>query len=85
MESINFRLVILILAITNLFLGGLFLIGGNFLSKANKSLKKWISTERFEKALNSMRDIDSHVLKVRHFIGTLCLIAGLALVFLYIN
>jgi len=79
----TYKITVLSLAILNLFLAALFLFWSNSLVRVNQVLKKWISTEKFEKALNSARDIDSQLMGMRIITGSVCIILAVIFIFLY--
>ncbi|MBU0548739.1 MAG: hypothetical protein KJ838_00215 [Candidatus Omnitrophica bacterium] len=63
----------------------MFLIWSNSLMRLNTKLKKWISTEKIEKALNNVRDIDSRIINMRKVLGLLCILLAVTFIFLYIR
>lgn len=81
----SYRTVILSLGILNLILAAMFLIWSNSLMRLNTKLKKWISTEKIEKALNNVRDIDSRIINMRKVLGLLCILLAVTFIFLYIR
>jgi len=81
----SYRTVILSLGILNLILAAMFLIWPNSLMRLNTKLKKWISTEKIEKALNNVRDIDSRIINMRKVLGLLCILLAVTFIFLYIR
>lgn len=83
--QITYKVTILSLAVLNLFLSALFLLWSNSLIRVNQVLKKWISTEKIEKALNSVRDIDSQLMNMRKIIGFVCVILAITFIFLYLR
>ena len=65
---LSFKIIFFVFAVLNLFFGLLFLAWFNSLMKANELLKKWISTEKVEQALNKAKDVDSLVINMRNII-----------------
>jgi len=79
----NFKEVILGLAIVNAIIALLLLVWPNFFIKLNNVLNIWIPTEKIEYALNKNRVIDPQIIKSRKIIGYLTVVLVIVLLFLY--
>lgn len=74
------RIIIKCFAIICFIFAFLLLIWPDAFVKLNLFLKKWVSTDKFEKELNRTHDIDAQLLNMRKVIG----IIALALAFVFV-
>jgi len=81
----HYKIIILSLAALNLVWAAVFFIMSGVLTSANNVLKRSISLEKIEKALDKSIDIDAGVMKMRKAIGALCLFVAAALIFIYLK
>lgn len=80
-----YKVIILMLAIAYLIFAALFLKWSNLLTRLNEASKKWISTDKLDKELNLIRDIDPGIMKKRRFFGLTCIAIAALFIFLYIK
>jgi len=80
--AVPIKIIIKCFAIICLILASLLLIWPGLFIKLNLFLKKWVSTDNFEKELNRTRDIDAQLLNMRKVLGIIALV--LAFIFMLI-
>lgn len=82
---LNYKIIILCFAIFNAVVAVWFLFWSNSLIRANGALKKWVSIDKIEQALSSMRDIDEKLLSMRKFLGITSALLAAFFAYLYFN
>jgi hypothetical protein len=79
----NFREVVLWLAILNIVIALLLLALPDIFSVLNRAANKWISIEKIEEVLNKRRNVDDSLMKARKAVGYLSAALAAALLFIY--
>jgi len=80
----HYRTIIITLGVAHLVFAVLLLFMSNWLVHVNRILKKWISTQKISEALNSVRDIDEHIIRMRKVLGIISLGIGLLFILVFI-
>ena len=80
----HYRTIIVTLGVTHLVFAVLFLFMSNWLIHVNRILKRSVSTQKLEQALNGVRDIDEHIMGMRKVLGIVSLGIGLLFLLLFI-
>jgi putative exporter of polyketide antibiotics len=80
-----FHGLIISLIAFNLAASLLLLFFPGLLMKVNNLLSKWVSTSKFDEAMNRRHDIDQALMGLRRVFGIISLLFSIALIYFYIR
>lgn len=81
--GLNYKTVLLSLAVINFAIAVLFLMCPNLSTRLNEILKKQILAGRFKTVLDKTQDIDTGIINKRKVWGLAALLVGILLAFMY--